>query len=102
MMERDDFPDRLKKGCASRRECIVLAQNARTRLIECREYLGGEYAAGTRTRYHTHWRGCAYEETDYRRALGLLYRWQTTNRVVPVSSGQSLGLVHESPESPAK
>lgn len=91
MTQTDDFPARLKRGCASRRECIVLAQNARTRLIECREYLVGGYVTGSKPIYRDHWRGCAYEEMDYRRAVELLLRWERSVRVVPVVKGEALG-----------
>jgi hypothetical protein len=84
-IERDTFPERLRRDCGSRAECQALVDEATFRLNDCRKYL-----VGNRLKYRSrHVAKCSYEFRDVQLAMANTERYAARERVETATEGHA-------------
>ena len=86
----DEFPDRVRKGCNSERECVRLIGGARFRLLDC--VTSGRSSRGDTSLFpdwHMVQGVCSYEYADFVLAVRKGRQWAAT-KATPKTSGAML------------
>jgi hypothetical protein len=87
----DDFPDRVRRGCNSERECVLLIGAARYRLLDC--VTSGRSSRGDTSLFpdwHLVEGVCSYEYADFLLAVRKGRQWAAGPKFTPHTSGEML------------